>query len=73
MTRPGLAFTNHQIINRYSVTRARPMALELSIRVKELVAEVAKTFGIHLGHAESLGDFRYSSRTIGRTPRSATL
>ena len=44
---------------------ASPMALELSIRVKTLVAKLVKSFGIHTGHAESLGDFRYKSRAIG--------
>ena len=39
---------------------ASPMALELSIRVKKLV----KSFGIHTGHAESLGDFRYKSSAL---------
>jgi hypothetical protein len=50
------------------------MALELSIRVKQLVAKLAKSFGIHTGHAESLGDFRYKSRAIGLAkPRLATI
>ena len=44
---------------------ASPMALELSIRVKKLVAKLAKSFGIHTRHTESLGDFRYNSRAIG--------
>ena len=39
------------------------MALELSIRVKKLVAKLAKSFGIHTRHTESLGDFSYELGT----------
>jgi hypothetical protein len=37
------------------------MALELPIRVKTVVAKLAKRFGIHTRYTESLGDFRYNS------------
>ena len=42
------------------------MVLELPIRVKTLVAKLVKSFDIHTRPTESLGDFRYKSRAIGR-------
>ena len=45
------------------------LVVELSIRVKKLVAKLAKSFGIHTRHTESLGDFRYNLRAIGLAPR----
>ena len=46
------------------------MALELSIRVKKLVAKLAKSFGIQTGRAESLGDFRYNSSAKTANPKA---
>ena len=48
------------------------MALELSIRVKKLVAKLAKSFGIHTRHTESLGDFRYNSSAPAAHENSKT-
>ena len=36
--------------------------------MKKLVAKLAKSFGIHTRHTESLGDFRYNSRPIAVAP-----
>jgi hypothetical protein len=46
------------------------MALELSIRVKKRVAKLAKSFGIHTRHTESLGDFRYNSSAQTANPKT---